>query len=46
MSTYTFKPMPRFNPGWKEQPDLFERYWDEAMKMIEQLQNRVKALEP
>jgi hypothetical protein len=30
----TFR-LPRLPPNWHEQPQLFERYWDEAMKKIE-----------
>jgi len=43
--TYEFVNLPRLYPGWKDQPDVLERYWDQAMAMIEQLQQRVAALE-
>lgn len=39
------KKLPRLYPGWKDQPELFERYWDEAMQLIEDLQNKIKLLD-
>lgn len=41
---YTFEPMPRLYLNWKDQPELFERYWDQAMAKIEELQKLVNDL--
>lgn len=36
--------LPRLPNGWQEQPQLFERYWDEAMRSIETSINGVLAI--
>ena len=36
--------LPRLPYGWKDQPQLFERYWDTAMKQIETNINDILAL--
>ncbi len=36
--------LPRLPEGWSEQPQLFERYWDEAMSQIEKTLNAILAL--
>ena len=33
--------LPRLPLGWKTQPQLFERYWDEAMKKLEETLNAI-----
>jgi hypothetical protein len=36
--------LPRLPHGWKDQPQLFERYWDEAMRSIESNINALLAI--
>lgn len=36
--------LPRLPLGWKDQPQLFERYWDQAMSQIEQNINDILSL--
>lgn len=36
--------LPRLPHGWQEQPQLFERYWDEAMRNIEASINGILAI--
>lgn len=36
--------LPRLPYGWKDKPQLFERYWDEAMFQIEQNINNILAI--
>lgn len=36
----TFR-LPRLPVNWKEQPQLFERYWDETLKQIEKTLNAI-----
>jgi len=36
--------LPRLPLGWKDQPQLFERYWDQAMSQIEININEILAL--
>ncbi len=38
------KRLPRLPYGWKEQPQLFERYWDDAMTSIEKTLNDILAI--
>lgn len=35
---------PRLPSNWKEQPQLFERYWDETLNGIEDIFNQILAL--
>lgn len=43
MATYTIR-LPRLTVGWKEQPQLFERYWDEVMTSLETSLNAILAI--
>lgn len=36
--------LPRLPTGWKDQPQLFERYWNDAMTQIESNINAVEAI--
>lgn len=36
--------LPRLPVNWREQPELFERYWDEAMAKIEETLNAILAI--
>ena len=36
--------LPRLPRGWQEAPDLFPRYWDEAMKQVESSVNGILAI--
>lgn len=36
--------LPRLPVNWKEQPQLFERYWDDAMSSIETTLNAILAI--
>lgn len=40
MANYTIR-LPRLPVNWKEQPQLFERYWDEAMTRLEDTLNAI-----
>lgn len=40
MAKYTVR-LPRLPVNWKEQPQLFERYWDEAMTQLETTLNAI-----
>lgn len=40
---YTIR-LPRLPVNWKEQPELFERYWDEAMTRLEDTLNAILAI--
>lgn len=37
----TNEKLPRLYPNWQDQPGLFERYWDKAMKRIEDLEKKL-----
>jgi len=43
MAKYTIR-LPRLPVNWKDQPGLFERYWDEAMSEIERSLNQLLEL--
>lgn len=36
--------LPRLPSNWKDQPQLFERYWDEAMRSIEKTLNELLSI--
>lgn len=40
MPDYTIR-LPRLPVNWQEQPQLFERYWDEAMTSLEETLNAI-----
>ena len=43
MANYTIR-LPRLPVNWKDQPKLFERYWDEAMTRLEETLNAILAI--